>query len=343
MEDYIFKWEEFQETLRLNFGKLRSDSDYCDVTLACEDGQQVEAHKVVLSTSSPFFESILKRTKHSHPLIYMRGVKSLELSALLDFLYFGQTSVPRENLEAFLSIADELQVTGLSSGGGLSGGAGVEQNGEERIDKISNAERREEEEGGQNSENMAPLGSHDEVKVEVKDPDSLFVNDVARSTKKVAESEADVQCSELEKMTKELGLTGLTLEPMSSSTKNNIESESGRVSKDKVRKRYKAQKKDSAGAMKMNYPFIAEMRNDPAASENITSMMGPSNIKVRGKMAHMCKVCGKEDRISNIKAHIRIHHTMFSKRKDLMTCKLCSAICSKDKIASHIMFVHKDI
>ena len=178
---------------------------------------------MVLSTSSPFFESILKRTKHSHPLIYMRGVKSLELSALVDFLYFGQTSVPRENLEAFLSIADELQVTGLSSGGGLSGGAGVEQNGEERIDKISNAERQEEEEGGQNSEKMASLGSHDEVKVEVKDPDSLFVNDVARSTKKVAESEADVQCSEIEKMTKELGLTGLSLEPMSSSTKNNID------------------------------------------------------------------------------------------------------------------------
>ena len=179
----------------------------------------------------------------------------------------------------------------------------------------------------------------------MKDPDSLFVNDVAtaRLTKKGAESEADVQCSELEKRTKELGLTGLSLEPMSSSTKNNIESESGRALKDKVRKRYKAQKKDSAGAMKMNYPFIAEMRNDPAASENITSMMGPSNIKVRGKMAHMCKVCGKEDRISNIKAHIRIHHTMFSKRKDLMTCKLCSAICSKDKIASHMMFVHKDI
>ena len=93
----------------------------------------------------------------------------------------------------------------------------------------------------------------------MKDPDSLFVNDVARSTKKVAESEADVQCSELEKMTKELGLTGLSLEPMSSSTKNNIESESGRVSKDEVRKRYKAQKKDSEGAMKIIYPFTTEI------------------------------------------------------------------------------------
>ena len=131
-------------------------------------------------------------------------------------------------METFLSLADELQVTGLS-GSGLSNGAGVEQNGDESIDRISNAERQEEEEGGQNSEKMASLGSQDEVKVEVKDPDSLFVNDVARSTKKVAESEAHVQCSELEKMTKELGLTGLSLEPMSSITKNCAESESGRL------------------------------------------------------------------------------------------------------------------
>ena len=37
------------------FGELREGKDFSDVTLACEDGQQVEAHKVVLTSSSPFF------------------------------------------------------------------------------------------------------------------------------------------------------------------------------------------------------------------------------------------------------------------------------------------------
>ena len=35
------------------FGSLRTDNDLSDVTLACEDGQQIEAHKVILSVSSP--------------------------------------------------------------------------------------------------------------------------------------------------------------------------------------------------------------------------------------------------------------------------------------------------
>ena len=36
------------------FGNLREDKDFSDVTLACENGQQVEAHKVTLAASSPF-------------------------------------------------------------------------------------------------------------------------------------------------------------------------------------------------------------------------------------------------------------------------------------------------
>ena len=72
-------------------------------------------------------------------------------------------------METFLSLADELQVTGLS-GSGLSNGAGVEQNGDESIDGISNGERQEEEEGGQNeNEKLASPGTKDEVKAEVKE------------------------------------------------------------------------------------------------------------------------------------------------------------------------------
>ena len=57
------------------FGNLREDKEFADVTLACEDGQQVDAHKVILGASSPFFQKILTRNKHPHPLIFMKGSK----------------------------------------------------------------------------------------------------------------------------------------------------------------------------------------------------------------------------------------------------------------------------
>merc|ERR1719400_1867514 len=73
----------------------------------------MEAHKVVLVASSPFFLNILKRTKHPHPLIYMRGVKPENLMAMVDFFYYGEANVYQENLDSFLVLAEELQLKGL--------------------------------------------------------------------------------------------------------------------------------------------------------------------------------------------------------------------------------------
>ena len=45
------KWDDFQENLKTAFGSLREDNEFADVTLASEDGQQMDAHKVILAAS----------------------------------------------------------------------------------------------------------------------------------------------------------------------------------------------------------------------------------------------------------------------------------------------------
>merc|ERR1712129_3992 len=113
-ENLCLKWNDFQENINSALGSFRSDQDFTDVTLACEDGDQVEAHKVILAASSPFFENLLRKNKHPHPLIYMRGVKSEDLVAIVDFLYYGEANIQQTNIEAFLAIAEELKLTGVS-------------------------------------------------------------------------------------------------------------------------------------------------------------------------------------------------------------------------------------
>ena len=73
MEQLCLQWNDFQESILSSFKDLRQDKDFTDVTLACEDGQQVEAHKIVLTSLSPFFKSILSRNKHQHPIFYMKA------------------------------------------------------------------------------------------------------------------------------------------------------------------------------------------------------------------------------------------------------------------------------
>ena len=112
-EKLCLQWNDFKENAVKTFGSLREDKDFTDVTLVCEDGKQVGVHKVVLASLSPFFQNILTKNKHIHPLIYMRGMKSDDLVAIVDFLYCGETNVYQENLDSFLAIAEELQLKGL--------------------------------------------------------------------------------------------------------------------------------------------------------------------------------------------------------------------------------------
>ena len=113
-EKLCLKWNDFNENLNSAFGELRNDNEFSDVTLACEDGTQVKAHKVILASLSPFFMDILKRHKHPHPLIYMRGIKAETLIAAVDFFYFGEAKFCEENLDDFLLFVEELRLKGLT-------------------------------------------------------------------------------------------------------------------------------------------------------------------------------------------------------------------------------------
>ena len=99
LEKFCLRWNDFQENVNNAFKDLRKDSDFTDVTLACEDGHQVEAHKVILAASSPFFQKLLRRNSHVHPLIYMRRITAENLLAIVDFLYYGEANICQNNLD----------------------------------------------------------------------------------------------------------------------------------------------------------------------------------------------------------------------------------------------------
>ena len=114
-EKFCLKWNDFQQNISSAFGFLRNETNFADVTLVCQDSQQIEAHKVILTASSPFFLNLFLKNKQANPLIYMRGMNSEDLMAIIDFLYNGEANVYQENLDNFLNIAEELQLKGLTN------------------------------------------------------------------------------------------------------------------------------------------------------------------------------------------------------------------------------------
>ena len=96
-EKLCLKWNDFPQNILSFYDELRKDSDFSDVTLVCEEDTQVEAHRIILTACSSFFRRVLKRNKHSHPMVYMRDFKAKELTAIVDFIYHGEENIDQED------------------------------------------------------------------------------------------------------------------------------------------------------------------------------------------------------------------------------------------------------
>jgi len=110
---YTLKWDKHLKNLARAFHCLRNEGHFCDVSIACED-KVIEAHKLVLSASSLVFNKILKKHSHPHPLIYVKGIRAVDMDALLEFVYCGEVKVGQSQLKSFIEAAEELVVHGLT-------------------------------------------------------------------------------------------------------------------------------------------------------------------------------------------------------------------------------------
>ena len=69
-----------------------------------------------MKACSPVFESILLETDEVKSVVYLRGVNELELRLILEFIYFGQVSFPKERMKEFLRVGKDLQISEIKDG-----------------------------------------------------------------------------------------------------------------------------------------------------------------------------------------------------------------------------------
>ncbi|KAB0802098.1 hypothetical protein PPYR_04284 [Photinus pyralis] len=112
-QQFCLRWNNFQANITSQFETLRDDEDFTDVTIACE-GQQLQAHKIILSACSPLFKELFKSNPCPHPIIFMRDVEAQHIVALMEFMYAGEVNVAQAQLSAFLKTAESLKIRGLT-------------------------------------------------------------------------------------------------------------------------------------------------------------------------------------------------------------------------------------
>ncbi|XP_026330122.1 protein tramtrack, beta isoform isoform X11 [Hyposmocoma kahamanoa] len=112
-EQFSLCWNNFHANMSAGFHGLLSRGDLVDVTLAAE-GRLLQAHKLVLSVCSPYFQEMFKLNPTQHPIVFLKDVSHSALRDLLQFMYQGEVNVKQEELASFISTAEQLQVKGLT-------------------------------------------------------------------------------------------------------------------------------------------------------------------------------------------------------------------------------------
>merc|ERR1712129_495020 len=329
--------------------------------LVCEDGQQVEAHKVILASSSPFFLNLLRMNNHPHPLIYMRGIKSEDLLAAVDFLYFGAANIHEENLEFFLGLAEELQLKGLV-------GSGTEEETEEADIKPLAKQETPEPEHLSTYEPQTP----DISTSRIQSPIIIETEAVANYTVAADLQNLDENVKSMNHITgvsHTCHICGITVSKYGKGKGKGLAQHIRWVHKETDNKpstkqetpepeqnlskhlnAYEPQTPDISNCrlkvetlpiieeteIVANYTVAADLQN---LDEKVKSMMETRGNRDRNhKFARRCKVCGKEGPYGAMRDHIEAHHITGVSH----TCHICGIMVSKSRkgLAQHIRRVH---
>ncbi|XP_068618821.1 protein bric-a-brac 1-like isoform X2 [Battus philenor] len=112
-QQYSLRWNNHQPNFISMFTTLLNTQTLVDVTLAAE-GKHLQAHKVVLSACSTYFQALFVDNPSRHPIVILKDVSYSDLRTMVDFMYYGEVNVTEEQLPQVLDTAKLLKIKGLT-------------------------------------------------------------------------------------------------------------------------------------------------------------------------------------------------------------------------------------
>ena len=111
---FSLAWDSFPSQTSDIFQQLFSTRDQADLTLVCEDLKHIRTHKFILTCNSPVFRNILSTMTNPEPVVFLRGIHSVEMQSVLEYLYLGQTQISQQKVDQFFQLASDLKIKDIS-------------------------------------------------------------------------------------------------------------------------------------------------------------------------------------------------------------------------------------
>ena len=89
---------------------LKSSIGLSDVTISC-NGFKSNLHKIVLASSSTYFQNIFQDFRESkHPIVILTEIEADILQLIVKYIYCGFVDVPTEKIDQLILAAKSLQI-----------------------------------------------------------------------------------------------------------------------------------------------------------------------------------------------------------------------------------------
>ena len=114
-EELLFQSEKHYEDSYSRFNYYRKEKIFCDVILKI-DNEAFDAHKLVLSSVSPFFDAMFTTqgmVEKDANIVELHNVDRESFSSLLDFIYTSKLVINDENVQQLLPASDILRLTNV--------------------------------------------------------------------------------------------------------------------------------------------------------------------------------------------------------------------------------------
>lgn len=105
-------WDAHQNNICSGLSLLQQRGEFVDMTLAA-DGHHVKVHQMVLSLVSPYIKDLIATAQCPHPVIFLNNISYSTLSSILEYIYTGETLLPKESLPDLIAAGKALHIKGL--------------------------------------------------------------------------------------------------------------------------------------------------------------------------------------------------------------------------------------
>ena len=112
MQYFSLRWNNHPVNLVSGFSGLYNSETLVDVTLAAE-GRYLQAHRMLLSACSDYFQSLFSVNPSQHPIVILKDVNFEDLKTVVQFMYNGIVNVSSEKLPAVLKVRYLEPIVGI--------------------------------------------------------------------------------------------------------------------------------------------------------------------------------------------------------------------------------------